>query len=204
MPLFHFPACQTAKSLVGRPGGRGGGRHRRGKWGKHGYHTGLHSVLLFWTFLVFLAWGLVVKLMKGFYIYIYIYTQNEKYPDLYLRSCSGISSLPEMSSDRRKGIAVVRSRREETSNCAVCTVMKCCPRASPDTSRCLRWDKSHKMSAASSLNGNWRLCSESDLSRSLHFFSGEMSEMGVLEISRLSRHGRSSAMISNPCLLNSV
>lgn len=122
----------------------------------------------------------------------------------YLRTSSLAPSFPEISKEVRLGRHRGRRRRLMIANFPELTLTNGCIEESSDTSKCTNFVNSHNTGTTSSWFEATRLYIDRDFRRSLHFLKGDMSSIWVLDISRFTRQGRSSTMISSPCLLNSV
>ena len=115
-----------------------------------------------------------------------------------------ILSFPEMSNAVSSGRHEYLFNSSSALNFTGCRFTNGWTEKSSDTSRCRRLCRSQSTGTISSVCEALRLYIAKDFNLSLHFRRGVKSLIGVLEISKLSNAGKSSAIISSPCLLNSV
>ena len=125
----------------------------------------------------------------------------------YISTSSVAPSFPDMSSDVRWGKQLGLDSKSVILNFGNGVVVRIdCTlwNESSETSRCTSLVSSHSTGTISQVWAARKQYIDKYFIRSLHFLNADISSIGVPEISRFSSFGKSSAIISNPCLLNSV
>ena len=126
--------------------------------------------------------------------------------ETYRRTSSMMLSLPDISSDVRWGRDVHFLNKSLILNfeLVVDKMLWTFWNESSDTSRWTSFVSSKITGTISEVWAALKLYIDKNRNLSLHFLRAEISSIDVTEMSKFSNFGKSSAIISKPCLLNSV